>query len=176
MTDREPADQPDHVDGIAAQWDAERPDLDTSAMQIIGRLHRLAAALDVELRRVYDRYGISDGEFDVLCSLRRAGHPHQLTAGGIAVTTMVTAGAVSKRLDRLEAAGLVVRTVCDDDARTRRIRLTDAGLALIDAAFADHMANEARLVAGFTPQQRTELRALLRQWGQDLTRSAQSGT
>lgn len=168
MTDSQSREQPDHVDVIAAQWRAERPDLDTSPMQVIGRLHRLADALDVELRRVHEQYGVSDGEFDVLCSLRRAGEPFQLTAGQIARTTMVTAGAVSKRLDRLEAAGLLVRTVCDDDARTRQIRLTEAGRTLIDAAFTAHLANEERLLSGFTPQQRTYLQTLLRQWGQDL--------
>ena len=35
---------------------------------------------------------------------------------------MVTSGAVTKRIDRLEGKGYVTRTVCADDARSRRIR------------------------------------------------------
>lgn len=156
------------MDQIAAQWAAQRPDLDVTPMHLIGRMHRLVATLDVRLRQVYDRFGVSDGEFDVLCALRRAGEPYQLTAGGIARTTMVTAGAVSKRLDRLESAGLLTREVCDDDARTRQVRLTAEGLQLIDEAFAAHMDNERGLIGGFSEDQVHTLRALLTQWGHDL--------
>lgn len=163
-----PPDDPDHVDRIADQWARERPDLDVSGMHVIGRLHRLGERLSEELRVVYSRFGIGEGEFDVLCALRRAGAPFQLTAGGIAATTMVTSGAVTKRIDRLEALGLVVREVCADDARTRQIRLTPAGVERIDEAFAAHMANERRLLAGLPPQDRAELARILRAWGNAL--------
>ena len=67
--------------GSRQQWAHERPDLDTSAMGIIGRLHRLADALDAELRPVFEAAGLSDGDFDVLAALRRAGAPFELTPG-----------------------------------------------------------------------------------------------
>ena len=76
------------------QWRRERPDLDPSPMGIIGRLHRLADALHTELRPVFAEAGLSDGDFDVLASLRRSGAPYQLTPGELAGTTMVTSGAV----------------------------------------------------------------------------------
>jgi DNA-binding MarR family transcriptional regulator len=160
--------EPDHVDGILAQWARERPDLDASPIGLIGRLHRLADVLNVELRRVFAEAGLGDGDFDVLVTLRRHGTPYELTPGELGASTMVTSSAVTKRIDRLEAAGLVTRTVSPDDARSRRIRLTDAGLRLIDGLMTRHVANEQRLVAGLSERDRAQLAAILRRWGQAL--------
>jgi DNA-binding MarR family transcriptional regulator len=81
---------------------------------------------------------------------------------------MVTSSAVTKRIDRLERGGLVTRTVSEADARSRRIRLTEEGLALVDRMMGRHVANEQRLVEGLTPAERTQLAGLLRRWGQQL--------
>lgn len=158
----------DHVGRIMEQWRRERPDVDPSPMGIIGRLHRLADALHTELRPVFAEAGLSDGDFDVLASLRRSGAPYQLTPGELAGTTMVTSGAVTKRIDRLEEKGYVTRTVSEDDARSRRIRLTEAGHALIDELVPQHLANERRLLAGLTDLERSRLEHLLEAWGRTL--------
>ena len=158
----------DHVGRIMAQWAVERPDLDVSPQGIIGRLHRLSQHLHDELRPVFAEAGLSDGDFDVLAELRRSGSPYELSPGALGATTMVTSGAVTKRVDRLESAGLVRRTVDPDDARARRVRLTDDGVALIDRLFGVHMANEHRLVSGLTDLERTRLAGLLEHWGRQL--------
>lgn len=154
--------EPDHVDSIVAQWEHERPDLDPSPMHVIGRVSRLAATVDELLRPVFVARGLGDGDFDVLAALRRSGAPYELTPGELGASTMVTSGAVTKRVDRLERGGLVERRVDDSDARGRRIRLTEQGIALIDEAFAVHMANEARMLAGLTAAERSDLVRLLR--------------
>ena len=154
----------DHVAEVMAQWRRERPDLDVSPQGIVGRLHRLAATLYEELDTVYARFGVSDGEFDVLATLRRAGEPFELTPSQLAASTMVTSGAVSKRLDRLEAAGLVSRERSATDGRGRVVRLTAAGRALIDEAFTAHIANEHRLLEGLDASDRAELERLLVAW------------
>jgi DNA-binding MarR family transcriptional regulator len=153
------------VDEILAQWARERPDLDASPIGLIGRLHRLADVLDVELRAVFAEEGLGDGDFDVLVTLRRNGAPYELTPSELGASTMVTSSAVTKRIDRLQRAGLVTRTVSDTDARSRRIRLTDDGRALVDRLMGRHVANEQRLVEGLTPAERTQLSGLLRRWG-----------
>ena len=160
--------EPDHVGRILDQWAEQRPDLDSSPMGIIGRLHRLAGVLDAELRPVFAEAGLTDGDFDVLASLRRAGAPYELTPGQLVASTMVTSGAVTKRVDRLVASGLVDRTVCADDARSRRIRLTPDGLAAVDDLVEKHLANEHRLLAGLTDLERTRLAHLLEAWGRTL--------
>lgn len=168
MTTPSTSTPPDHVGRILEQWRAERPDLDTSPMGVIGRLHRLAARLDDELRPVFAAAGLASGDFDVLASLRRSGAPYELTPGELGATTMVTSGAVTKRVDRLVAAGLVERTVCADDARSRRVRLTDEGFRLVDDLVERHVANEHRLLAGLTERQRASLAHLLETWGRAL--------
>jgi DNA-binding MarR family transcriptional regulator len=160
--------QRDHVDEILDQWARERPDLDASPIGLIGRLHRLADVLNAELRTVFAEEGLGDGDFDVLVTLRRHGAPYELTPGQLGASTMVTSSAVTKRIDRLERAGLVTRTVSDADARSRRIRLTAEGVGLVDRLMGRHVANEARLVSGFTDAERTQLADLLRRWGHHL--------
>lgn len=156
---------PDRVDRIQAEWRRERPDLDVSPQGVIGRLHRLAAALTTELVAVYAEHGLTEGDFDVLASLRRAGAPYARRPAELARATMVTTGGLSKRIDRLEAAGLVRRGGgVDGDARSTLVHLTDDGRATIDRAFEAHMANEARLLGSLTTEDRATLEALLRRW------------
>ncbi|MFF3446512.1 MarR family winged helix-turn-helix transcriptional regulator [Streptomyces sp. NPDC002667] len=154
----------DRVAGIQAEWRRERPDVDIAPQGVIGRLHRLADRLGEELRLVYDRYGLGEGEFDVLCALRRAGEPYERAPGELAAHTMVTTGAMTKRIDRLERAGLVTRRRSGDDQRGRIVALTAPGRDLIDQAFTDHMRNERRLLDLLTPAEAEALEPLLTTW------------
>ena len=154
----------DLVGWIQTQWARERPDLDVAPIGVIGRLHRLAARLNEELLLVYGRYELGEGEFDVLATLRRGGAPYELVAGEIARYTIVTTGAVTKRVDRLEAAGLVTRRPSALDGRSRVVGLTDAGLRVIDAAFTAHIRNEHRLLEALTSDERATFEALLVKW------------
>ena len=151
-----------------AQWHVERPGLDVSPMAVIGRLNRLSLQITDELVAVYAEFGLGEGDFDVLATLRRAGTPYELTPSGLADTTMVTSGAISKRVDRLAERGLVTRRVSDADARGRVIALTPAGVDLIERAFEAHLENERRLLAGLTELERTRLAHLLENWGRSL--------
>lgn len=154
----------DHVGRIQAEWHRERPDLDVSPQGVIGRLHRIGVLLSDQLNAVYQRFGLSEGEFDVLAALRRAGDPFERAPGELAAFTMVTTGAMTKRLDRLEAAGLLTRRPSAADGRGRVVALTPAGRALIDEAFAAHMRNEHRVLADLSPAEAVRLEELLTTW------------
>jgi DNA-binding MarR family transcriptional regulator len=154
----------DHVARIQAEWARERPDLDVTPQGVIGRLHRLAGFLTEELVSVYRKHGLAEGEFDVLATLRRAGSPYERAPSQLARFTMVTTGAMTKRLDRLVEAGLVTRRASEIDGRGRVVALTPAGLEVIDRAFTEHMANEHRLLAGLTGTETEALEALLTTW------------
>jgi DNA-binding MarR family transcriptional regulator len=154
----------DHVTRVLAEWARERPDLDSSPVGVIGRLHRLANALTPELVRVYREHGLSEGEFDVLAALRRAGDPFERAPGDLAASTMVTTGAMTKRLDRLVEAGLVTRRVSEVDGRGRVVALTPQGREVIDRAYGDHLANEHRLLEHFSAEELQVLEALLARW------------
>jgi DNA-binding MarR family transcriptional regulator len=77
---------------------------------------------------------------------------------------MVTTGAMTKRIDRLERAGLVTRRRAADDQRGRIVALTRPGRELIDQAFTDHMRNERRLLDLLSPSEAESLEALLTTW------------
>src|SRR5437868_12660893 len=130
----------DAVDRIVAQWATERPELDSSPMAVVGRIHRVADLLDTALRPPFAEEGLGNGDFDVLASLRRAGPPYRLTPTELAGTTMVTSGAVTKRVDRLVAHGLVERTVSETDGRGRVVALTAKGKALQERLHPLHLA------------------------------------
>ena len=161
-----PADDqaPDRVARIQAEWRRERPELDVAPQGIFGRLARLAAALDDELERVFREFGLTTGEFDVLATLRRAGDPFERTPGALADSTMVTAGGLTKRVDRLEERGFVTRRVSPHDGRVRVIALTPAGRELLDRAVEAHLANEHALLSVLPGPDRELLERLLRQW------------
>ena len=110
---------------------------------------------------MYSRYGLGEGEFDVLATLRRQGSACALTPGELGERTMVTSGAVTKRVDRLAAKGLVERRASTTDGRSRTVVLTAEGHRVIDAAMGEHVANEARLLAGLEPHERAALGDLL---------------
>ncbi len=154
----------DHVARIQAEWARERPDLDVSPQGVIGRLHRLAGHLTEQLLVVYRRFGLSEGDFDVLATLRRAGEPFERAPGELAQFTMVTTGAMTKRVDRLERDGLVTRRRSTTDGRGRVVALTPAGRELIDAAFTEHMHNERRLLDELSTEDAAALEALLTTW------------
>ena len=153
---------------IVEQWKTERPDLDASPMHVIGRVSRLAAEIDPLLAPVFVARGLGDGEFDVLATLRRSGKPYELSPGDLGASMMVTSGAVTKRVDRLERAGFVTRKVSEVDARARLIRLTGSGRKVVDTTIVDHVANEERLLAGLTASERKVLATLLRKLGDSI--------
>ena len=152
----------DHVDRVVEQWAEERPDLDASPIRIIGRISRLSRAIDRQLKTVFDRHGLEAWEYDVLASLRRSGPPYELTAGELLDALMITSGAVTNRIDRLEQRGFVRRIKGADDRRVVRIRLTPAGRAAVDATIQDHLGNEAGILRALTPADAWQLERLLR--------------
>ncbi|MFJ9927946.1 MULTISPECIES: MarR family winged helix-turn-helix transcriptional regulator [Streptomyces] len=153
--------QPDPIAAIVEQWKRERPDLDAAPMLVIGRLFRLTSALDQRLRPPFAAAELGSGDFDVLAALRRAGAPYSLSAGELSRTVLVTTGAITKRVDRLEARGLVGRSVDRSDSRGRLITLTPEGVELTDELIAVHLDNQRRLLAGLSADEQTQLAGLL---------------
>src|SRR4051794_29193528 len=152
----------DGVDEILEQWRAERPELDHSPIGVIGRISRLARELEARLEPVYRDHGPEAGWDDGVATLRRAGPPDRLRPSDFTGSLMLTSSGTTKRLDRLEQAGLIARTPDPDDRRAVTITLTDEGRALIDRVTEAHMANEARLLEGLGGAERERLAALLR--------------
>jgi Transcriptional regulators len=152
----------DAVDLILEQWTRERPDLDCSPMGIIGRITQLQREVHLAQRATFARHGLDAPSFDVLAALRRAGTPYQLTPTALMRTALVTSGAITQRLDRLEERGLITRTRSDADGRAVVVTLTRAGRDALDAALPDHLQTERGLLEGLTAAELEQLAGLLR--------------
>ncbi len=172
-TDRH--DRPDHVDRIIEQWNKERPDLDVSGMQIVGRLSRLDKLISSRLDVVFAQHELESWEFDMLATLRRHGEPHQLTPGQLLGSMMITSGAMTNRIDRLEQRSLVERRKSPTDGRQVPVRLARKGIIKIDAALADHAANELAILEALNDDQQEQLVALLRTLHHAISDNAASG-
>ncbi|WP_323778672.1 MarR family transcriptional regulator [Leisingera sp.] len=151
----------DHVDFITQQWARERPDLDVTAMGVIGRVARLYLMYQRGMQATFAEFGLNAAKFDVLATLRRSGNPYTLSPGDLLKATMVASGTMTNRIDRLEADGLVKREVNPEDSRSFLVGLTKEGLALIDRAVTAHVQTQARLLEGMEAQEVETFKALL---------------
>ena len=147
----------DMVDRIAEQWSSVRPDLDMAPMLVVGRISRLSRLIDRKLAENFARHGIEAWMYDVLATLRRSGEPYELAAGELVDQTMVTTGAMTNRIDRLEERGLVERDTSPTDRRKVVVRLTPAGRELVDTVAAGHLETERRLLEPLSAPQQNDL-------------------
>jgi DNA-binding MarR family transcriptional regulator len=152
----------DGVDRIIEQWRSERPELDSSPIGVVGRISRLARELEQRLEPVYREHGLEPGWHDVLATLRRTGPHYRLRPTEFSGALMLTSSGTTKRLDRLEQAGLVERAPDPDDRRGTLITLTAAGRRLIDAVTEAHLENERRLLSALSEAEQRRLADLLR--------------
>lgn len=143
----------DAVDSVIEQWARERPDVDVWPTGVISRVQRLSRLLDKELKAFFAQHDLEVWEFDVLSTLRRCGPPYERTAGAITSATMVTSGAITNRVDRMETKGLVERVRDTTDRRTVRIRLTEHGYRLMDELIALHAANGERILSALSREE-----------------------
>jgi DNA-binding MarR family transcriptional regulator len=156
------ADKEDHVDRLRGQWARALPDIDTEPMAIFGRAKRLSNLLAPSIEDTFTSFGLDRGEFDVIATLRRAGPPYQLTPTEMYTTLMLSSGGLTHRLDRLEKAGLIERRKSKLDGRSVIVCLMPAGIELAEKAFREDMASELGFLKGLTPEERSNLAALLK--------------
>jgi DNA-binding MarR family transcriptional regulator len=161
---RPPRAQPaalDSVDRLVAEWRAVRADLDFSPVEIVSRVRRVHAYLEVELERSLVACGLSGPIFGVLSALRREGPPFQLGQRALMDRLGLTSGTVSVRIDQLVERGLVTRESDPLDRRGALVQLTDQGLDQCDACTPAYLADEDRLLSALTVDQQRQLAGLL---------------
>lgn len=152
----------DATDKIAEQWAAVRPDLDATPVHVVLRIFRSSRLLDQRVKEHFAAHGLESWEFDVLATLRRAGDNGTLRMSDLAGTAMLSPAALTNRVDRLVAKGLVVRTTHPDNRRIVQTSLTEPGRQLVDTLIAGHFSHERELVDGLTAAEQRQLASLLR--------------
>jgi DNA-binding MarR family transcriptional regulator len=152
----------DRAERAVAQWKREKPDIDAHVMATVGRLLEAAHLMErTRLTPLASKFGLQTGEFDVIAALRRAGKPYELTPKQLYEALMLSSGAMTSRLDRLERAGLIERHASPTDRRSVNVRLTQKGGKLIDEILPHHVANEQEALASLSAREREQLDHLL---------------
>lgn len=158
-----PADE-DVVDQLLRDWARERPDLDVSAMAVVGRVLHLGGLLQSRAGERLRGHGIGYTELDVLATLRRSGLPYRLSPTALRKSVLLTSGAMTACLNRLEQRGLISRSPDEADRRSLMATLTAQGLQLIEEAIAAHFRQADQAVAGLDAAERAQLAHLLRKF------------
>jgi len=158
----------DRVTRLLEDWRRERPDLDAQPMAVVGRILALGRALEARANGVLRPFGIRYTDLDVLATLRRSGKPFRLTPTQLCESVLVTSGAMTVCLDRLERAGLLERQAAEADRRRRAVALTARGLNLIDRAIAARFKEAGEALASLGSGERKDLAVLLARLGRAL--------
>lgn len=150
------------IDGLQDDWSDQRPDLDSEAMGVVLRIQALAKILGEQAAQRLDLHDLQWWQYDVLAILRRQGEPYRMAATELAEAAMLTSGAMTNRIDRLEAAGLIKRVADKEDRRRVLVQLTGEGLRSIEEAAKSRFQSAEDAVACLSESQRNQLNDLLR--------------
>lgn len=149
------------IDQLIADWARERPELNLEAMQIVGRIMRVGRRFQDEANALLGSHGLSYSEFDLLATLRRKGRPFAQTPSELQASVVLTSGAMTACMNRLERKGLIERSGQTSDRRKRLASLTVAGVALVDQLAEARFALAEQQVQQIDQAARNDLRQLL---------------
>lgn len=171
---RHKPDHADRIDRLLAEWQLERPELDASAMSVVGRLLSIGRLLEGRANAVLKPLGLHYTDLDVLATLRRGGPPYRRTPTELRDAVLITSGAMTACLDRLERNGLISRASDPDDRRSTAAVLSSKGRTLIDRAIEVRFQEAADALSDLSDRERSQLAALLRKLGQSIETGAAS--
>jgi DNA-binding MarR family transcriptional regulator len=148
----------DFIDRFEIEGPRTRPGIHLGDTTGLLRVVRLAAHMERQLAAMS---AVKPGQFQVLAALRRR-DPLPMNASELAEAALLTTGAMTAVLDRLEEQGLIRREMDPEDRRARRITITEKGRTLINRALDQRMAQHRALIAALTLEERETLSAILR--------------
>jgi DNA-binding MarR family transcriptional regulator len=152
----------DSVDRIVQAWRRRDPQLDSSSLEVTGRLALCASYYERAVNAVLQPFGLSIADFDVLNTLRRVGDQHGRKPTDLARSSLITTGAMTSRLDRLERAGLIRRMPDPADRRGVLVRLTSQGSKVARQALHELIAANQAFLEPLSGQQQESLASALK--------------
>lgn len=133
--------------------------------EVEGVVDRMAA-IDKHISRAFDEtlagHGLNHGEYKLLLRLATRAEDNRMSAGDLSRALLLSSGAVTNRLDRLEAAGMVRRIPDPRDRRGVLVELTADGAQVIDEAVTEQAAKEIDVLSALSARELTSLNTLLR--------------
>ncbi len=155
---------PDVIDRMMTAWQRELPELDPSALGLVGRVIVLAQHLERSVNAALAKHKLTLGQFDILATLRRHGVKGGLTPKQLLGNVALTSGGMTARLHKLEDAGLLRRMPDPSDRRGVVVELTAKGRKVIDAAAATRFAEARESMPPIGTTDRRVLEDLLQKW------------
>jgi DNA-binding MarR family transcriptional regulator len=152
----------DLVDEVVAGFASERPDLDAVAIETACRLIYAGRKMEQRAVTVLKPFGLNYTDLDVMGTLRRSGPTYELSPADLIRSAMITSGAMTVCLNRLERAGMISRRVSPDDRRVRIIRLTPKGRQLIDKVLTARFGDAKEILSHLSGKEIASLNTLLR--------------
>lgn len=152
----------DQIDEFLEEFAPELTMVDLQVEGIVERIQFLQHHLKRTMEETLSEQGLSHGEWSVLGMLKRVGPPYRRTPGQLARHGCLSTGAMTNRLDRLEAAGLVRRQPDPDDRRSVQVELTEAGHKAWETSVGVQGEKEQLVVTALSKDERTQLNELLR--------------
>jgi len=155
------AEERDVIDEWMASWTADLP-LDREVEGIVDRIGYLHKRIKKMLEETLVEFGLNVGEWHVLSALWNSGEPFQSSPGQLSKRSELTTGAMTNRIDRLEAEGYVRRLPDPDDRRGVIVQLTPEGLDVWQRSVGAQAVKEQFVASALDEKEREQLNALLR--------------
>ena len=152
----------DLIDSLISEWGIEKPELDASAMEIVGRILKLSKILEKRASIALSGYNIYYTDLDVLATIRRSGKPYELTPSQLMKSVIITSGAMTALLIRLAKLELIYRSPAPKDGRIKLVGLTSKGFKLIDKAIETRFIEASDSIKILNEIENTELSTLLK--------------
>lgn len=144
------------IDAIVTAWKRELPNVPTDSIEIVTRLWQIAKLLGDDRMRTLRSLGADTATLDLLSTLRRSGAPYRMTTRELADASLITAGAITQRVERAVKQGLVNR-ITRSGSRTVDVELTQAGYDITSTLVTAVLEHENDLLQGLSPHEREQL-------------------
>jgi DNA-binding MarR family transcriptional regulator len=152
----------DLVDEIVSAFSKERPDIEPGLLELASRLIVVGRLLESRGARLIAERDGHYTDYDVLGMLRTAGSPYEMTPAVLMRRVMLTSGAMTACLKRMETKGLITRRTDETDRRIKHVRLTEKGVAAAESVLTRRYGDLKQALAGLTKAEAERLIVLLR--------------
>jgi DNA-binding MarR family transcriptional regulator len=143
----------EHIAWAVAAW----PQIDPEVEGIVSRVDKIHRYLQNAFRASLGQAGLTKEEWKVILALSRGVRSHGWLCRDLDVST----GAMTNRLDKLEARGLIRRKPDPDDRRGVLLELSEGGRERLDGYVDAGASREKALLSELSPEEKRELNELL---------------
>jgi DNA-binding MarR family transcriptional regulator len=162
----------DRVDIGLEAWKREFPNMDLETEGLVSRIHKISRYIDRAMSETASEFGLTVSDWELMSSLRRQGPPYRLKPSQLCTDMMMSSGAMTARLDKLEQEGLITRTKDPDDRRGVIVELTEKGRDLWGEAVDVQAAKEKMFADALTDREKQLANNMLRKMLITLQRQA----